>query len=448
MQSFLRILNWFVPKKIQDDYRQSLNAQLVAGNGIIWGIVAGTTIGTVLLLLGHTLGFYLVLSSGCVIILTPFIMKYTFQVKLAGHIIVLALVAALLLWAFYQGGLYAYINIWLSVLIVLSVLVINIKAGIFYTTIVVSAYILFFIFNNDLPKPFTMHPEKERVVMLFISSGSAIVVFGLTAVFALIQKNTLSKLKKTQFQLLHSEKMASIGQLAAGVAHEINNPMGYIISNVNMLHGYYNSLNHIIFAYEELLKKEHTNIDEVYEKIETLKKENDLEYIINDFTGLIKDTLDGANNVKHIVENLNEFSHPTKDKLLKLDINEEIEKSLAIVYNELKYHCKIEKIFGVIPEVFGNKTQFEQIIINLLMNASHATKETQGIIKIKTYKRRPHVFIEIIDNGKGIPEKVLGKIFDPFFTTKDVGQGIGLGLSIVYGIVKNHNWQIDVKSQE
>ncbi|MBN2626343.1 MAG: hypothetical protein JXA95_06715, partial [Spirochaetales bacterium] len=226
------------------------------------------------------------------------------------------------------------------------------------------------------------------------------------------------QLQETQNLLVHSEKMAGIGLLAAGVAHEINNPMGYIISNVQTLGQY---LKDIFEGIDELKEGIEKN-EECRIKRDTLLAEGNIDYIEEDVPILIQETLDGADRVKRIVSSLREFVHPGEDEFSPFDINQEIEKTLSLVWNELKYHCEVEKEFGLIPKIICNKVQLGEIFINLLINAAQATEGMKGRIIIKTHRDDSHIILRFSDNGKGIPEENLGKISDPFFTTKEIGR--------------------------
>ncbi len=256
--------------------------------------------------------------------------------------------------------------------------------------------------------------------------------------------------KETQKQLIQSEKMAGVGQLAAGVAHEINNPTGFVMSNLQILLENFNQLFSIIDHLEELLRE---NLPPDPEKSEALQdclqrlKENyDFDYLKEDLPELINECLEGTNRIKNIVANLKSFTHPGMECHVPIGLNNEIEKALNLVRNEVKYKCEIVKEYGELPKISGNPQQIEQVMINILLNASHAI-EDKGTINIRTYHQGEHVTIEVTDSGRGMHEEIMDKIFDPFFTTKDVGKGTGLGLSIVYGIIEEHKGKIDVESK-
>jgi PAS domain S-box-containing protein len=257
-------------------------------------------------------------------------------------------------------------------------------------------------------------------------------------------ENAYAELKATQAQILQREKMASIGQLAAGVAHEINNPMGFITSNLGTLDKYIHKFTDYIDAQAEALAS--FKSEEVTARLKDIRKKLKLDYVLEDVGKLIEESEEGAERVKKIVQNLKTFSRVDQAEYKPADINECIESTLNIVWNELKYKTTLEKEYGELPPVKCYPQQLNQVFMNLLVNAAQAI-EKQGIIRIKTWNGDGSVNISISDTGSGIPEDKLSRIFDPFFTTKPVGQGTGLGLSITYDIVKKHKGEIRVESE-
>jgi len=264
-------------------------------------------------------------------------------------------------------------------------------------------------------------------------------------------------LKQNQAQLVQSEKMASIGQLAAGVAHEINNPVGFINSNLTTLDEYRRDLTTLINNYMELeqladrdpaLSNNH-DLAGALEAIRNSKEKMDIDFVLGDFDKVIAESKEGMDRIKKIVQDLKDFSHVDQAELNWADFNKGMESTLNIVWNELKYKAKVTKEYGDIPEVYCYPQQVNQVFMNLLVNAAHAI-EDKGEIKISTAHldgAEPMVEVRISDTGKGIPPENLSRIFDPFFTTKPVGKGTGLGLSMVYSIVKKHDGEIKVESE-
>ncbi len=258
------------------------------------------------------------------------------------------------------------------------------------------------------------------------------------------QKLLIDQLKSAQEQLLQSEKMASIGQLAAGVAHEINNPIGYVSSNLTSLNNYVKDL-------LEALEKMEVAAGESSDKalpatFQQLIEDYDIPFLRDDLKDLMTESQEGIKRVKQIVQDLKDFSHVDDAEMQWADLHKGLESTLNIVHNELKYTCVVEKAFGKIPLVECVASQLNQVFMNLLVNAGHAI-EKEGVIKIKTWQEGENVIIQVSDNGKGIEPQHISKLFDPFFTTKPVGKGTGLGLSLSFGIVQKHHGEIQVESE-
>ncbi|MBN1363414.1 MAG: PAS domain S-box protein [Syntrophaceae bacterium] len=253
------------------------------------------------------------------------------------------------------------------------------------------------------------------------------------------------ELKASQLKILQQEKMASIGQLAAGVAHELNNPMSFISSNLGTLNKYISRLSDFIHVQSEAMKsiKDNTVLNKVDKKREELK----LEHTLKDARVLLKESIDGSDRVKKIVHELNSFSRMDEEEYKKANINECIESAITIVGNELKYKSTLEKKYGSLPLTMCYPRQMNQVFVNLLINAVNAIPD-KGVITIRTRPEENFICVDISDTGVGIPHKNLARIFEPFFTTKEVGKGTGLGLSITYEIIQRHKGEITVKSEE
>jgi len=255
---------------------------------------------------------------------------------------------------------------------------------------------------------------------------------------------THEELKASQLKILQQEKMASIGQLAAGVAHEINNPLAFISSNLGTLDKYINKLISFIKAQSEVIESlQHAD---VIGRVEEKRKELKLDRVMEDIKGLITESVDGSERMKKIIYELNCFSRMDEEEYKEADINECIESAVSIVWPELKYKANLKKNYGAIPFTKCHPHQITQVAINLLINAVNSIEE-QGEITVKTWDQDQSIWMEISDTGRGIPEKNLSKIFEPFFTTKEIGKGTGLGLSITYEIIQRHEGEITVKSE-
>ena len=259
------------------------------------------------------------------------------------------------------------------------------------------------------------------------------------------QRELNHQLEDAQNQLLQSEKMASLGQLAAGVAHELNNPIGFVHSNLGTLEGYL----HDIFEIADVCEQAAVNAAsrEDFASIEAKKKEKDFEFIQQDVFQLMTESKDGLNRVRKIVQDLKDFSRVGETHWLLADIHAGIDSTLNIVWNELKYKCTVVKHYGSdVPSIYCLPSQLNQVYMNLLVNAAHAIEE-RGEITISTERcDADTIRILISDTGHGIPPESQKRIFEPFFTTKPVGKGTGLGLSIAWGIVGKHHGKIEVAS--
>ncbi|MBV7497676.1 hybrid sensor histidine kinase/response regulator [Pseudomonas sp. PDM24] len=252
--------------------------------------------------------------------------------------------------------------------------------------------------------------------------------------------------KQLESQLVQSEKLASLGQLAAGVAHEINNPIGFISSNLGALDGYFKQLQDMLDAYREA--ENAIGSSEVIEQLGKLRERVELDFLREDIPLLIKESKEGIGRVGQIVKDLKDFSRVDSNQEWQwANLQQGIESTLNIVANELKYKADVVKEFQQLPDIECLPSQINQVIMNLIVNASQAMGPERGTITLRTGLEGETVSIEVADTGIGIEPDNLQKIFDPFYTTKPVGQGTGLGLSLSYGIVKKHQGDISVRSE-
>jgi signal transduction histidine kinase len=258
------------------------------------------------------------------------------------------------------------------------------------------------------------------------------------------------KLKSNQAQLVHSEKMASLGQLAAGIAHEINNPVGFVKSNLGMLSDYVGIFKDLLSDYGSLaesIRDEPLNGQaEILEHIEKISKEENLEFLLTDVDSLLAESLTGTERVREIAQSLKSFARLDEAEMQFADVNEGMRATLRMIWSELKYHCTVHEDLRPLPPILCFPGQLNQVFMNLLVNASQAMKD-EGEITIETWAEDDQVVIRISDSGEGIPQENIPKLFNPFFTTKPVGKGTGLGLSVSYGIIKKHNGRIEVESE-
>lgn len=258
-------------------------------------------------------------------------------------------------------------------------------------------------------------------------------------------REAFDELKQTQDQLVNSEKMASIGQLTAGVAHEINNPVGYLNSNLTTLAHYVGDLLRMVASYESAMS---TVVDAgVLAQVEQTRRETDLAFLLDDIPKLVSESREGTQRVRKIVQDLKDFAHAGNNEEWQwIDLRNSLERTLNIVHNELKYKAEVQQSYEAVPEIRCLPGQLNQVFMNLLVNAGHAIQDS-GQVRVATQLRADQVWIDISDTGCGMSPDVMAHIFEPFYTTKAVGKGTGLGLSISYGIVKKHGGTIEVESE-
>jgi signal transduction histidine kinase len=267
---------------------------------------------------------------------------------------------------------------------------------------------------------------------------------------ALAQRNadleTLNeRLADTQSQLLQSEKMASIGQLAAGVAHEINNPIAFVRANLHSLSGYVDDMALALDAIDGAMRRNHGDAKIQGGDAMPEPKILDVRFLREDIPALLNESIEGATRVEKIVKDLKEFSHIDDADWQKVDVHRGIDTTLSVAAHELKYKVDVVRDYGVLPLIECLPFQLNQVFLNLLVNAAQSI-ETHGTITISTGCAGDNVWIKIADTGKGIEPAHLTRIFEPFFTTKSVGVGTGLGLSVSYSIVRRHGGTIEASS--
>lgn len=267
-----------------------------------------------------------------------------------------------------------------------------------------------------------------------------------------IKKGELYKKKYiAEAQVLQSEKMATVGELTAGIVHEINTPVGFISSNINTLNKYVEKVREYLDQFEELQNAisqnyDSTDILELSNQIKETKKRLKIDYIVEDIGDIVNESLEGTDRLKEIISNLKLFSRQENDKPTNAYINEGIKTTLKVAHNQLKYHCTIDEDYSELPQINCFPQQLNQIVLNLLVNASHAI-EKEGVITIRTGMEDSYQYVSISDTGTGISSEVQKQIFKPFYTTKEKGKGTGLGLSICYDIAQKHGGHIEVDSK-
>lgn len=297
--------------------------------------------------------------------------------------------------------------------------------------------------DDYLIKPF----RSERVLISVRNALEKHALFQANRAYQMELEDKLfeksEKIKSSQAMLIQQEKLAAIGQLAAGIAHEINNPLGFITSNLFTLRKYGTRLMDYLASLDEVMGDLAANQQEI---VNASRKRFKLEALLEDLPELVSDTLEGTERIKKIVQGLKCFSRTDTETSSPVDINECLESAITIVWNEIKYNAKLERDLGDLPLVHGYQQQLAQVFMNLLVNASHAIKG-DGLIQISSRNEANQVVVTVRDNGCGISEANLTKIFDPFFTTKEPGKGTGLGMSIVREIIEKHKGTISVSSE-
>ena len=258
------------------------------------------------------------------------------------------------------------------------------------------------------------------------------------------QARLIRKLEDAQAQLLQSEKMAAIGQLAAGVAHEINNPVGYVYSNFSSLEGYVGDLFKLIETYRTVAA-EHRDAA-LRAQLEQASQALDYDFLHEDMAALVRESRQGLERVKQIVQDLRDFSHIDSGDWQLVDLHKGLDSTLNVIWNEIKFKAEVVKDYGELQLVQCLGSQLNQVFMNLIINAAHAI-DKQGTIWLETGMQDDWVFVRVRDSGAGIAPEHLTRLFEPFFTTKPVGQGTGLGLSVSYSIVAKHHGRLEVESE-
>ena len=283
-------------------------------------------------------------------------------------------------------------------------------------------------------------------------SGEGSRIQGVVAIF-----QDLTEIKQLQRQVLQREKMASIGELAAGIAHEINNPVGFIHANLSQMAEYLDDLSVYLDSVDVLRASMigvggAETLSASAEKLDRVAAEVDLAYLQKDFGAAVRESLEGSERIRHIVSDLRDFSHTGTAERTLADVNQCLDTTANIVWTMMKHSVSLEKDYGELPELLCYPMELKQVFMNLLVNAYQSIEEKiaggegTGLIRIESSRRDEGIEVSISDTGVGIRDEDLPRIFDPFFTTKEVGEGMGLGLSTSYGIVKRHGGEMCVES--
>lgn len=266
--------------------------------------------------------------------------------------------------------------------------------------------------------------------------------------------DALRQLQEQEMLLIQSEKMSSLGQMVAGVAHEVNTPLAYVKSSLDMVNNRMPELSELAEATDRLLEMlqssstPEADLSAQFQRVSAMIEEAKGHGMLKELDTLVKDGLHGIGQISELVTNLKDFARLDRSKVAEFDLNEGVQSALKIARNQLKTKT-VRTMFATLPSISCSPSQINQVFLNLVTNAAQATPDSGGTITVRTAMHGPdHVMVEVSDNGHGIPEDLLPKIFDPFFTTKKVGKGTGLGLSIVYKIVESHGGRIEVDSKQ
>jgi two-component system NtrC family sensor kinase len=268
--------------------------------------------------------------------------------------------------------------------------------------------------------------------------------------------DSLYTLRRNQPKLIQQEKLASIGQLAAGIAHELNNPIGFISSNFTSLKSYIRTIKEYIHYFEnetsQMAEGSASSVKQLQEHMNEFKEDEKLDYIFHDIDDLVNESMEGIHRITEIVRSLRNFSRiDNESEIEQYDVNDALESTLTVAKNEIKYVAEVEKEYSNVPLIECVGGEINQVLLNIIINAAQSLKSQKrgekGRIGLKTHADDEYVYCQISDDGPGIPKEIIGKIYDPFFTTKEAGKGTGLGLSISYDIiVHKHEGDLSVAS--
>lgn len=299
--------------------------------------------------------------------------------------------------------------------------------------------------DSDLSslEPTQMIGKRGTAETFYAEVAVSRVVQSETVIFTALIRD-LSRRKKLEARLSQAQKMESVGQLAAGIAHEINTPIQFVGNNIQFLEGAFEDLGELIDLYQELLEaiESKASTSDLVEQIKSQNELADLPFLRAEFPGAIRQSLEGIERVSTIVRAMKEFSKPASEAMTAIDINRAIQNVLVVSTNQFQEHGKIEvDLQPELQPMMGQAGQINQVLLNVLSNAMEAVCDAcepgRGRISISSHHDADSIEIRIADNGPGIPAEIQDRIFDPFFTTKEVGQGTGQGLAFVYDVVVN-----------
>lgn len=293
-------------------------------------------------------------------------------------------------------------------------------------------------------------PSEEKIVGQFISFVASTIASVENKKLYMMSQSLKERQRRIEQSLMQSEKMASLGQLAAGVAHELNNPIGFLLSNIQMFQTYLTIFKTLLHNYQLLCDGEQTEAVKLQARLdlELLYKKENVTFLLEDSDMLIADSVEGAIRVRDIVQSLRRFSHPDSGEIERVNLNDSVESTIKIIAGEFKHSLLLNKqLCSDALYVMGKSNQIGQVFLNIIMNAKQAISHDHGEILISSGVSGNEAWVAVEDNGSGIDPLHISRLFEPFFTTKDVGKGTGLGLSLCHSIMLQHSGRIEVQSE-
>jgi two-component system NtrC family sensor kinase len=293
-------------------------------------------------------------------------------------------------------------------------------------------------------------PSEEKIVGQFISFVASTIASVENKKLYMISQSLKERQQRIEQSLMQSEKMASLGQLAAGVAHELNNPIGFLLSNIHMFQTYLNIFKSLLHNYQLLCDEQQSEQvkQQAKQQLGSLYQKENVAFLLEDSDTLIADSVEGAMRVRDIVQSLRRFSHPDTDQIELVNLNDSVESTIKIISGEIKHSLLLKKqLCADALYVMGKSNQISQVFLNIMMNARQAITHDHGELIISSGVSGQEAWVSLEDNGSGIAPQHISRLFEPFFTTKDVGKGTGLGLSLCHSIMLQHSGRINVQSE-
>ena len=441
-----KVVYWFIPEKFNQQPNLFRKATFTVNLMLITGIVCMVNV-PLYAWAGYTHGVVINILSVGSAFFAAFHFKYIGNFMMSAWMYMLAVLA--MIWAVgnWAGGAFAPSTIFYSQSIIAAFWVGNTRLGLLW-----SGFLLLWImgivpyFESIYGIPENAFPIETQKYFTIGVNVEILIIFALmTLIYERGRTKLETKLNKSQQQLVESEKMASLGQLTAGIAHEINNPTNFVNGSSEALKANMEDLHPLLLKIRELKSVEDKT--EILNAIEKIYQEIDGDVLLEEINGLIDGITEGGDRIYTIVKSLQNFSHESEDVILSADLEKGLDATLTIINHKiLSKNIQVVKNYEGIPPVTCHAGKINQVFMNIIDNAIQAM-DSGGKLTLETFQQNEFVKIKIQDNGKGMDTAIQKNIFNPFFTTKDVGEGTGLGLSISYSIVKDHGGNIEVKSE-